>query len=224
MKYISIGAVMTEGTEHILDVCRGSRSYHLTGELASVWLNGRFGFAAVKKPTEEQALLLLLRMGLAIQTDGSGFEEYRALTQCTLVPADRKHPYWGLTGMERAVLQWLREAGLVLSMAELTYLIDQKVPLQADLLGNANTQNLVEQIYTRDTIDDGILEGQMERSNAREPVTKAVLRLLRKKRLGDPHERYIPDVPGTTSEADPAPVRRSWPWYYHAPDSSRLCP
>ena len=46
MKYISIGAVMTEGTEHILDVCRGSRSYHLTGELASVWLNGRFGFAA----------------------------------------------------------------------------------------------------------------------------------------------------------------------------------
>ena len=32
-------------------------------------------------------------------------------------------------------------------------------------------------------IDDGILEGQMERSNAREPVTKAVLRLLRKKRL-----------------------------------------
>ena len=123
MKYISIGAVMTEGTEHILDVCRGSRSYHLTGELASVWLNGRFGFAAVKKPTEEQALLLLLRMGLAIQTDGSGFEEYRALTQCTLVPADRKRPYWGLTGMERAVLQWLRQAGLVLSMAELTYLL-----------------------------------------------------------------------------------------------------
>ena len=29
MKYISIGAVMTEGTEHILDVCRGSRSYRL---------------------------------------------------------------------------------------------------------------------------------------------------------------------------------------------------
>jgi hypothetical protein len=183
MKYISIGAVMTEGTEHILDVCRGSRSYHLTGELASVWLNGRFGFAAVKKPTEEQALLLLLKMGLAVQTDGSGFEEYRALTQCTLVPADRKHPYWGLTGMERAVLRWLREAGLVLSMAELTYLIDRKVPLQADLLGNTNAQNLVERIYTRDTIGDNILEHQMERSDARELVTKTVLCLLRKKRL-----------------------------------------
>lgn len=97
MKYISIGAVMTEEPS-IFWTFAGQRSYHLTGELASVWLNGRFGFAAVKKPTEEQALLLLLRMGLAIQTDGSGFEEYRALTQCTLVPADRKHPYWGLTG------------------------------------------------------------------------------------------------------------------------------
>ena len=183
MKYISIGAVMTEGTEHILDVCRGSSSYHLTGELAAVWLNGRFGFASVKKPTEEQALQLLLRMGLAVQTDGSGFEEYRALTQCTLVPADRKLPYWGLTGVERTALQWLRESGLVLSMAELTYLIDRDVPLQADLLGSANTQNLVERIYTRDTIGDNILEDQMERSGAREQVTNAVLSLLRKKRL-----------------------------------------
>lgn len=74
-------------------------------------------------------------------------------------------------------------SGSFLSIAELTYLIDQEVPLQADLLGNANTQNLVERIYTGDTIGDGILEGQMERSNARETVTKAVLHLLRKKRL-----------------------------------------
>lgn len=183
MKYISIGAVMTEGTEHILDVCRGNRSCHLTGDLAAVWLNGRFRFATVKKATEEQALTTLLRMGLAVQADGSNFEEYRALTQCTLVPSDRQHPYWGLTRIEHTVLQWLREAGLVLSMAELTYLIDREVSLQAELLGDANTQNLVERIYTRNTIGDNILEHQMERSSAREPVTKVVLRLLRRKRL-----------------------------------------
>lgn len=183
MKYISIGAVMTEGTEHILDVCRGNRSYHLTGELAAVWLNGRFRFATVKKATEEQTLTMLLRMGLAVQADGSSFEEYLILTQCTLVPSDRRHPYWGLTETERTVLRWLREAGLVLSMAELTYLIDRKVPLQADLLGNTNAQNLVERIYTRDTIGDNILEHQMERSDARELVTKTVLCLLRKRRL-----------------------------------------
>ena len=40
MKYISIGAVMTEGTEHILTVCRGNNKFTLTGDLANVWLAG----------------------------------------------------------------------------------------------------------------------------------------------------------------------------------------
>ena len=48
---------------------------------------------------------------------------------------------------------------------------------------SSNAQNLVERIYTRDTIGDNILEHQMERSDARELVTKTVLCLLRKKRL-----------------------------------------
>lgn len=183
MKYISIGAVMTEGTEYILDVCRGGNSFHLTGELATLWLNGRLGFATAATPTEIRTVEQLVKMGLAIKTDGSVAEEYRTLTQCTLVPADRKLPYWGLTGLERTILQWLREAGLVLSMAELTYLIDRDVPLQASLLGSDNTQKLVERIYTRDTIYDNILENQMERAGARDRTVTAVLRLLRKKRI-----------------------------------------
>ena len=56
MKYISVGAVMTEGTEHILDVCRGGNSFRLTGELAAVWLNGRSGFFCADKPTELHTL------------------------------------------------------------------------------------------------------------------------------------------------------------------------
>ena len=55
MKYISIGAVMTEGTEHILTVCRGNNKFTLTGDLANVWLAGRMGFAEVEKSTEQQA-------------------------------------------------------------------------------------------------------------------------------------------------------------------------
>lgn len=183
MKYISVGAVMTEGTEYILDVCRGGNSFRLTGELATLWLSGRLAFATATTPAALQALDQLLKMGLVIKTDGSLAEEYRTLTQCTLVPADRKLPYWGLSGLERTVLQWLREAGLVLSMAELTYLIDRDVPLQASLLGSENAQNLVERIYTRDTIYDNILENQMERAGARERTVTAVMKLLRKKRI-----------------------------------------
>ena len=124
MKYISIGAVMTEGTEHILTVCRGNNKFTLTGDLANVWLAGRLGFAEVEKPTEQQAAQQLIKMGLAVISRGYPMAEYRTLTQCTIVPAERKYPFLGLSGMEKTVLQWLREAGLVLSMAELVYLID----------------------------------------------------------------------------------------------------
>ena len=74
MKYISIGAVVTEGTEFILDVCRGGNSFRLTGELAALWLNGRQGFAVAEKPTECRALGQLVKMGLAIKADHAAAE------------------------------------------------------------------------------------------------------------------------------------------------------
>lgn len=183
MKYISIGAVMTEGTEHNLVVCRGSNKFTLTGDLAAAWLGGRLGFAEANKSTEEQAVRQLIRMGLAVISRDYSMAEYRTLTQCTIVPAERKYPYFGVYGMERTVLQWLREAGLVLSMAELVYLIDRNVPLEPKYLGSDNTQALVERIYTKDTIFDNILENQMERAAKREQTVAAVLALLRKKRI-----------------------------------------
>lgn len=183
MKYISIGAVMTEGTEHILDVTHGGNKFRLTGAKAALWLNGRSKFASVGRPNDLTAFEQLFKMGLVVKCDGSGAEEYRALTKCTLVPAERKHPYFALRGMEKTALQWLRSAGLVLSMAELTYLMDRNVPMEERLLGGGNTQALVERIYTKDTIFNNILENQMERASARDSVVKAVLSLLRKKRL-----------------------------------------
>lgn len=183
MKYISIGAVKNEGTEHILEVTHGNRSFRLEGILAQLWLNGRRGFAIAEGPVELRKLNQLKRMNLAVEADGSGAEEYRALTRCTLVPAQRKHPYWGLNGMEKTCLQWIREAGLVLSMAELTYIMDHQIPLQPGLLGSENAQALVERIYTQDTIFDNILENQMEYAKTRDDTVKAVLTLLKRKRI-----------------------------------------
>lgn len=183
MKYISIGAVMTEGTEYRVTVCRGNNKFILTGEQASVWLNGRKGFANAKNPSEQKTLNQLIRMGLALKSENFATAEYRTLTQCTIVPANRKYPYGGISGLERTVLQWLREAGLVLSMAELVYLIDRKVPIHPGFLGSNNAQRLVERIYTKDTIFDNILENQMERASARDQTVNAILNLLRKKRI-----------------------------------------
>ena len=81
------------------------------------------------------------------------------------------------------MLQWLRNAGLVLSMAELVYLIDRNVQMEEKLLGSGNAQALVERIYTKDTVFNNILENQMERAQARGKVVNAILSLLRKKRI-----------------------------------------
>ena len=183
MKYISIGAVLSGGTEHILDVTHGGDKFHLTSEKARLWLNGRLGFGEVFSPLHLNLLEQLFKMGLVIKCDGSRAEEFRALCKCTIVPAECKHPYWFLRTDEKLALQWIRNAGLVLSMAELVYLIDRNVPMDGKLLGKDNAQALVERIYTRDTVYNNILENQMERANSRNRVEKAVLGLLRKKRL-----------------------------------------
>ena len=183
MKYISIGAVLNEGTEHILDVTHGGAQFRLTGEKARLWLNGRLGFAEAFNPMHLNLLEQLFKMGLVIKCDGARAEEYRALCKCTIVPAELNHPYWFLRPDEKAVLQWIRNAGLVLSMAELVYLIDRNVQMEDRLLGSGNAQALVERIYTKDTVYNNILENQMERADSKNRVEKAVLGLLRKKRL-----------------------------------------
>jgi hypothetical protein len=80
-------------------------------------------------------------------------------------------------------MRWLREAGLMLTMAELVYLMDRNVEPEPGLLGADNTQSLVERIYTRDTIFDNVLENQMEHVPSRPGTVKTVLALLKKKHI-----------------------------------------
>lgn len=183
MKYISIGVVGQKSSEHILNISRGSYKFCLTGIQAGLWLNGRYGFSDTNTTQEEKELQQLSKMGLAVICDGSYSEEYRALAHCTLVPTEIRYPFLGIKGQENTILKWLCEAGLVLSMAELTYLIDRRIPLQQRLLGSDNAQALVEEIYTKETIFDNILENRMEHSRARDSVVDSVLKLLRKKRI-----------------------------------------
>ncbi|MBQ7898399.1 MAG: hypothetical protein IJ307_00935 [Bacteroidales bacterium] len=183
MKYISLGAVLESSTEHIVKVSHCGIDYTLTQELASLWLDGRFRFAEAGNPIEMKALNQLYRMGLVMTADDSEAGEYRALTRCRMVPVKRKNPHLGLRGDEKTVMLWLREAGLVLTMAELTYLMDRKVRPELGLLGQENKQALVERIYTKDTIFDNVLENQMEHVPSREKTVKLVLGLLKKKHI-----------------------------------------
>lgn len=183
MKYISLGVVKKASTEHIVNVSHCGSNYTLTQELASLWLDGRFGFAQADSPAELRVLDQLRRMGLVMPADPDEAGEYRVLTQCRIVPVNRSNPYTGLMGNERRIMRWLREAGLMLTMAELVYLMDRNVEPEPGLLGEDNTQSLVERIYTRDTIFDNVLENQMEHVPSRPGTVKTVLALLKKKHI-----------------------------------------
>ena len=119
MKYISMGAVTTPSTEHIVYVSHCGFDYTLTGDLAYMWLNGRFGFDASRNQFQNNALNQLERMGLVVITEDVLEGEYRALTKVRLVPARSRNPYKGLSRNEKTALKWITETGLILSMAEL---------------------------------------------------------------------------------------------------------
>lgn len=181
MKYISIGAVTKPSTEHIVYVSHCGYDYTLTGEQAALWLDGRYGFDAARN--QLQTLHQLERMGLVVATEDVLEGEYRALTRVRLVPAKAKNAYSGLSRDEKTALKWIRETGLVISMAELVFLMERNIPPEDKYLGQEHVQALVQRIYTRDTIADNILENQMERAEKRDYVVKLVLRLLKKKRI-----------------------------------------
>ena len=183
MKYISVGAVVKQGTEHIVDVSHCGNEFRLTGALAYMWLSGRFGFSKSENGIEDKALAQLHRMDLIRLADSTEAGEYRALTQCVLVPAEKKQPYIGLLGRDRVLLTWLRETGLRLTMAELVFLMDRNIMPEARLLNRDDPQALIETIYTRENIMDNILECQMEHVPVRDEVVKRVLQLLKKKRI-----------------------------------------
>ena len=59
--------------------------------------------------------------------------EYRALTRVRLVPAKSRKAYSGLSRDEKNALKWIRETGLVLSMAEPVFLMEREIMPDTDI-------------------------------------------------------------------------------------------
>ena len=191
MKYISKGMVIKASTEELLFVTRHGTDFQLTDLQAELWLNGRYGFAeSGGNILERKALQQLNRQGLVelVESDEPA-AEYRALTQCVLVPAQPQGHRVLLSTREKELLRWLTDAGLHLTTAELVFLAEHRVMPTADLLGERNRQRLTERIYTQETIFDNILEAQMEHAAARDEVVDALLRLLEKQGITEKLKR-----------------------------------
>lgn len=184
MKYIAKGMVVKASSEDMLHVTRCGYDFQLTGIQADLWLNGRFGFSAIKERDflAAKELRQLKRQELIELADADDGGEYRALTQCVIVPAQPKGSVI-LTSREKDLLKWIMMAGLRLSMAELTFLLERRIAPTDNWMGEENRQALTEAIYTQETIFDNVLEAQMEHARSRNAAVNTVLSLLKKKRI-----------------------------------------
>ena len=181
MIYLSKGIVCKGSTEQRLTIAHSGQEFLLVGTEAAVWQNGQFGFG---KTTEGWALEHMQRMGLVeYEAEDSPVSRYRILTRCICCPGKTKGLQLPLRAQEHSIYTWLSKAGLRLTPAELVYLTEHRISPSENLLYEGNRQALVERIYTVDTIQDNVLENQMENAASRDTVVALLLQLLKKKRL-----------------------------------------
>ena len=123
-------------------------------------------------------------MGLVeYEMESDALAKYRILTRCVCCAAVTSFISSRVFRLDRVVLDWLRNAGLRLSLAELIYLQENGIAPDPSLLGADNRQALVETIYTRCNIADNLLESQMEKAVCRDDVVQSILSLLRKRKI-----------------------------------------
>lgn len=124
MIYLSKGIVQKGSTEQLLFVLYGSQKFELTGNAAAAWLNGRFNFAEALG-RNEPPVTYLQKLGLVeTEPDDHDPSRYRIASRCIFCPTDAKCPAI-LDHRDKMILQWLKNVGIRLSVAELESQISQ---------------------------------------------------------------------------------------------------
>ena len=184
MIYISKGIVKPGSTENNIQIIHSSQAFTLTGINAQLWLDGRYNFNTVNDDITIAALKRLTRMSLVeTETDDAPVSKYRILTRCVLCATKNRTSGITINGTERIIHNWIRDAGVHLTVAELIYLQENCVKPEPKYLYAENKQALIERIYTQNTIMDNILECQMEAASCRDYVVDTLIALLKKKRI-----------------------------------------
>lgn len=183
MLFISKGIPEKNGISAELRIVIGGQVCTVFGLEEDLWLRGRLGFAETASRDEEAAIQNLLRNGLAEYTFRKDpATRYTILSRCMIIPSEPGKRN-ALAKEEKILLNWIRDAGFRLSLAELVYLFENRVRPTARLLGEDNRQALTERLYPDGGIEANILEAKMASSKARDTVVDAVIGLLQKKRV-----------------------------------------
>ena len=185
MLYLSKGVVCNGSTEDKLHIAHGNSVFTLEGLEAEVWLEGRFKMISFPDTKDyEDAIFSLSSKGLAeFEYRSDAINQFRLLSRCICCPAKSKPMHKPLSRNEKIVLEWISNAGIRLTIAELTYLLENEISPTPVLMYEENRQALIETIYTQNNIYDNILETQMEQAKCRNEVVTAIMMLLQKKRI-----------------------------------------
>lgn len=185
MLYLSKGVVQPKSCIENLWLEHGGKQFQLHGVEAAVWLKGRFGFMITDSEAEEQVVMRLADKGLIeMEEKADSISKYRILTRCVCCPArQRGRMSSRLNERERQIYTWLQEAGIRLSVAELIFLQEHQITVDSGMSGIRNRQKLIETIYTKDNIQDNLLEHQVEKAECRDEVIEVLMQLLKKKKV-----------------------------------------
>ena len=185
MLYLSKGVVQPKSSIENLLLERGGKQFQLQGMEVAVWLKGRFEFMVTDSEAEEQVVMRLADKGLVeTEAEADSIFKYRILTRCVCCPARQRGRISSrLNERERQIYTWLQKAGIRLSVAELVFLQEHQITADSVMLGIRNRQKLIETIYTKDNIQDNLLEHQMEKAECRDEVVETLMQLLKKKKV-----------------------------------------
>ena len=182
--FLSKGVLAAPTGSGTNSVTRCGQTITLKDGLDELWQSGRFTMGIADNNSTLQNLRALGEFGIVeMSCEDELLAQYRILTNSVICPAKSGIIRSPLSKSERIMNQWIRNAGLRLTAAELIFLFDRKIDARPELLGETNRQALTEIIYTTETIFDGILESKMEHAETRDEAVAAILGLLRKKRI-----------------------------------------
>lgn len=185
MIYLSKGVIQPKSSMENLWLERGGKQFQLQGAEAAVWLKGRFEFMVTDSESKEQVVMRLANKGLVeMEEEADSISRYRILTRCVCCPARQRGCMSSrLSERERQIYTWFQKAGIRLSVAELVFLQEHQIKADSGMFGIRNRQKLIETIYTKDNIQDNLLEHQMEKAECRDEVVEALMQLLKKKKI-----------------------------------------
>lgn len=182
MIYISKGILKNSLSNADIQVGHNGLTHHLKKKEAELWVQGSIGFAYAKNAIEEHVLINLEKIGVVeLEHEEQDISKYRLLTRCICCATVKKYIPLSLKRDEKRLYTWICKAGLRLSMAELTYLMEYYVVPLEFYLGEENRQHLVERIYIQRNIADNLLEIQMEHAIKRDDTVRIIEQLIKKK-------------------------------------------